>query len=65
MEPMLDEFLIMACDGLWDKVTYQEAVDMVRDQRAKGKTAEECAQYISDVSFQRNSRVRDLKKFVD
>lgn len=48
----------MACDGLWDKMTYQEAVDIVRDNRAKGKTPDECAQILNDTSYGRNSRVR-------
>jgi serine/threonine protein phosphatase PrpC len=24
-----DQFLVIACDGLWDKLTYQEVTDMV------------------------------------
>eukprot|EP01103_Thecamoeba_quadrilineata_P015538 TRINITY_DN4944_c0_g1_i1.p1 TRINITY_DN4944_c0_g1~~TRINITY_DN4944_c0_g1_i1.p1 ORF type:complete len:596 (-),score=106.06 TRINITY_DN4944_c0_g1_i1:21-1808(-) len=31
-----DEFLIVACDGLWDKITYQDAVDFVGKSTDEG-----------------------------
>ncbi|KAK3375247.1 phosphatase 2C-like domain-containing protein [Podospora didyma] len=30
IQPELDEFIIIACDGLWDVCTDQEAVDLIR-----------------------------------
>eukprot|EP01103_Thecamoeba_quadrilineata_P016902 TRINITY_DN5808_c0_g1_i1.p1 TRINITY_DN5808_c0_g1~~TRINITY_DN5808_c0_g1_i1.p1 ORF type:complete len:373 (-),score=74.29 TRINITY_DN5808_c0_g1_i1:230-1348(-) len=33
-----DEFLIIACDGVWDKMTYQEAVDFIAKHRNSGVT---------------------------
>ena len=36
--PDLD-FLIIACDGIWDCLTNQQAVDFIYDQRAKAKSS--------------------------
>lgn len=35
------EFIIIACDGLWDTVEYQQAVDFVAKKRKKGKSPSE------------------------
>jgi len=39
-------FLIIACDGLWDKLTYQEAVDFVAKYKDAGKDPSETAQLL-------------------
>lgn len=31
-----DEFIVMACDGVWDCMTSQEVVDYVRDSLKRG-----------------------------
>ncbi len=33
-----DEFLVVACDGLWDVLTYEEAVEFVASQRWNGRS---------------------------
>lgn len=43
-----DKFLIIACDGLWDALSNQEAVEFIRDLQFKGYTgnfAKELANY--------------------
>jgi len=41
-----NQFLIIACDGLWDKLTYQEAVDFVTKFKEAGKDPNEAAQML-------------------
>ena len=41
-----DEFLILACDGIWDVMTSQEAVDFVGGKIKEGK---ELKQILSDL----------------
>lgn len=50
-----DQFLVVACDGLWDKVSYQEAVDLVMAHRDSGRNPEECAQALAKMSLDRGS----------
>lgn len=39
-------FIVIACDGLWDKVTYEEAVEFVSKAKASGKNPTETAQLL-------------------
>ncbi|KLO11478.1 PP2C-domain-containing protein [Schizopora paradoxa] len=43
-----DEFLIIACDGIWDCLTSQQAVSVVRSQIAQGKELSEVCEFICD-----------------
>jgi len=49
LEPITDkdEFIILASDGLWEMVKYQEAVDFVRAERAKIRAGDADARSVS------------------
>jgi len=50
-----DHFLILACDGLWDKVTYDEAVQITTKQLKLGKTPTEISTILAQESYEKGS----------
>eukprot|EP00013_Stygamoeba_regulata_P020980 CAMPEP_0177651808 /NCGR_PEP_ID=MMETSP0447-20121125/12759_1 /TAXON_ID=0 /ORGANISM="Stygamoeba regulata, Strain BSH-02190019" /LENGTH=587 /DNA_ID=CAMNT_0019154941 /DNA_START=76 /DNA_END=1839 /DNA_ORIENTATION=+ len=48
-----DRFLVIACDGLWDKVTYQDAADIAGKHLEEGKSCAEVARILVDEALQR------------
>lgn len=51
-----DEFLILACDGLWDIFSSQEAVDMVTLSLKSGASEEDAAKNLVNKALQGGSR---------
>lgn len=49
------DFLVLACDGLWDKLTHQDVVDIVAEHRKQGMGAEQISEILCNTSLQRNS----------
>jgi serine/threonine protein phosphatase PrpC len=57
-EPFIDimplddvEYLILACDGVWDHVTYDASVQCVSKLKTEGKSAEEAARALVQASL--------------
>jgi len=48
-------FLIIACDGLWDKVTYQEAVDYITPLHKSGKNPTDAAKQLVNRALEKGS----------
>ena len=49
------EYLIVACDGLWDTLTYQEAIDLFVRQHKAGKSPQEIAIALVDAALKAGS----------
>jgi len=43
-----DEFLVLACDGIWDCLSSQQVVDIIRFEISQGKELEEITELICD-----------------
>lgn len=50
------EFIIIACDGLWDKVSKQEAVDFVQERRNQKVRIEEISHQLCEYALERGSK---------
>lgn len=46
LEADKDEFIILACDGLWDVMDGQDAVDIIKQQFSSGATATAAAEFV-------------------
>ena len=51
-----DDFLILACDGVWDVLTYQHATELVGTSRDDGCSPEECARTLVQTALNKGSK---------
>jgi len=51
-----EEFLIVACDGLWDEMTDEEAVKLVREKYYNNKAEEKAADALVKCALERGTR---------
>ena len=64
-------YVILACDGVWDKVTHEEAAEFIHGLRQNGLSVQECAEWLVREAEDRISRdnvtavVVDLQWSVD
>jgi serine/threonine protein phosphatase PrpC len=56
--PLSDDtdFFIVACDGLWDKLSNEAAIKFVNDALAEGKPAKQIAQDIVMEAYKQGSQ---------
>jgi len=51
-----DEFLVLACDGIWDVMTNEELTDFVRDRMRLTDNLETVCSYVIDTCLSKGSR---------
>ena len=56
IKPNEDEFIILACDGLWDVLTSQEAVDLVKKDLLQGMSVDNICEHLVNHALQIGSR---------
>ena len=49
------DFLIIACDGLWDVVSNEEAVKIVNENMASKHSRKSIATILRDIAYSRNN----------
>jgi len=49
------QFLVLACDGLWDVCTHEEVAVLVRDQHKSGKSPQEIASFLVTEAIRKRS----------
>ena len=47
--------MIIACDGMWDKLTYDEAAKYLVNLRKEGKDPKEAAQWLTKKALEKGS----------
>ena len=56
IKPGDDEFVILACDGLWDVTTSQEAVNIAKEGLGSGKPPQDVSADLVNYALRTGSR---------
>ena len=59
-----DDFLILACDGIWDVFEDTEAKELVSASLASGKNCAQACERLRDAALEKGSRVRQANSKV-